>query len=240
MPFEHTILITCQNEAIGLDGILGVLREQLVEATTKFQPCGVNSGSNPSFPDPPAHGQPQFANGTDLPATTTTTWKLGSVVDAEWSIYANHGGGYSYRLCKKIEGKDVTEECFQQTPLNFANDFTTIKYYDGTREPFDIKATTTDLGTWPKGSQWRKNPIPMCNCDIGVGCSSSERKTVVSKSLPEHAVEMIKYEFIKDIRGNYTASVKRSQCGDITGRKHSDACLVPHTLHTTANNVVLV
>ena len=40
----------------------------------------------------------------------------------------------------------MTEECFQQTPLNFANDFTTIKYYDGTREPFDIKATTTDLG----------------------------------------------------------------------------------------------
>ena len=155
MPFEHTILITCQNEAIGPDGILGVLREQLVEATQNFSRVS-QLGSNPSFPDPPAHGQPQFANGTDLPATTTTTWKLGSVVDAEWSIYANHGGGYSYRLCKKIEGKDVTEECFQQTPLNFANDFTTIKYYDGTREPFDIKATTTDLGTWPKGSQWRR------------------------------------------------------------------------------------
>merc|ERR1711939_1058866 len=32
-----------------------------------FQPCGVNSGSKPSFPLPPAQGQPAFANGTDLP-----------------------------------------------------------------------------------------------------------------------------------------------------------------------------
>ena len=189
----------------------------------KFQPCGVNSGSNPSFPDPPAHGQPQFANGTDLPATSTTTWKLGSVVDAEWSIYANHGGGYSYRLCKKSEGKGVTEECFQQTPLNFANDVTTIKYYDGTREPFDIKATTTDIGTWPKGSQWRKNPIPMCNCDIGVGCSN-EGKASASKSLPGHAVEMIENEFMKDIQGKHCTSVKRSQCGDITGQNTCLSC----------------
>ena len=36
MPFEHTILIICQNEAIGPDGILGVPREQLVEATQNF------------------------------------------------------------------------------------------------------------------------------------------------------------------------------------------------------------
>ena len=59
----------------------------------RFQPCGVNSGSKPSFPDPPASGQPQFANGTDLPPTVTTTWKAGSIVNVEWAIYANHGGG---------------------------------------------------------------------------------------------------------------------------------------------------
>ena len=116
---------------------------------------------------------------------------MGSVVDAEWSIYANHGGGYSYRLCKKVKGKEVTEECFQQMPLDFATDSTTIKYYDGSRKPFDIKATTTDEGTYPKGSQWRKNPIPMCNCDMGVGCNS---KNVDYTKLPSHAIEMIKNE----------------------------------------------
>ena len=36
---------------------------------------------------------------------------------------ANHGGGYSYRLCKiPEEGKSgLTEECFQKTPLFFAS-----------------------------------------------------------------------------------------------------------------------
>ena len=28
-----------------------------------------------------------------------TEWQRGSVVEAAWGIWANHGGGYSYRLC---------------------------------------------------------------------------------------------------------------------------------------------
>jgi hypothetical protein len=55
-----------------------------------FQPCGVNSGGK-DFPA--AGGQPVFANGTDLPPLPTasqSTWKAGSVVEASWSIYANH------------------------------------------------------------------------------------------------------------------------------------------------------
>merc|ERR1712054_72189 len=94
-------------------------------------------------------------------------WKAGSIVEVEWAIYANHGGGYSYRLCKKEEGKEATEECYQQTPLDFATETTEIRYKDGSKQPFLINATTTSVGTWPEGSQWRKNPIPMCNCDLG-------------------------------------------------------------------------
>ena len=102
----------------------------------------MNSGSDPSFPDPPASGQKQFANGTDLPPTREkATWKIGSAVDVEWSIYANHGGGYSYRLCKKVQGKDATEECFQRTPLDFATDSTTIKYFDGSPNALSSAAT---------------------------------------------------------------------------------------------------
>jgi len=33
-----------------------------------------------------------------------------------------------------------------------------------------IPAVTTSVGTYPKGSMWRKNPIPMCNCDLGFDC----------------------------------------------------------------------
>ena len=36
-------------------------------------------------------------------------------------VRANHGGGYSYRLCKYTPGVNVTEACFKQTPLAFTN-----------------------------------------------------------------------------------------------------------------------
>merc|ERR1712057_117167 len=135
-------------------------------ANSMFQPCGVNSGSKLPQPAglPPAAGQLAGANGTDLPVLTSgsqATWESGSVVEAGWAIYANHGGGYAYRLCKKVEGKELTEECFQQTHLQFATDKTEIRYIDGPRngERFFINATTTSEGTYPANSQWRKNPI---------------------------------------------------------------------------------
>ena len=44
-----------------------------------------------------------------------TTWRQGGVEKVGWGILANHGGGYSYRLCRT--GEQLTEECFQKTPL---------------------------------------------------------------------------------------------------------------------------
>merc|ERR1711871_419534 len=159
----------------------------------QFQPCGVNSGSNVTFPDPPAAGQPQFANGTALPETprsNRTVWTAGSVVEAEWAIYANHGGGYSYRLCRKDgSGSEATEACYSKTPLRFASSSTTIRYHDGSRPDFLINATTTSEGTWPVGSEWRKNPIPMCNCDIGEGCVNVGER--FEGKLSPHAVQMM-------------------------------------------------
>ena len=156
-----------------------------------FQPCGVNSGSDAAFGDPPAAGQPIFANGTDLPPLPASSpkaiWKVGSVVEAEWSIYANHGGGYSYRLCKKVEGLPMTEECYQQGHLDFATDTTEIRYTDSSVKPFLINATTTSEGTYPLNSQWRKNPIPMCNCDVGYACSAQPSKEVISTELAVEA-----------------------------------------------------
>jgi len=139
-----------------------------------FQPCGINSGASASASLPPttAHDVPLSGNGTDLPALPKqewATWRAGSVVEAEWAIYANHAGGYAYRLCRK-EGKELTEECYQQGHLEFASPETEIRYKDGSRKPFNITSPTTDVGTWPEKSQWRKNPVPMCNCDAGTGC----------------------------------------------------------------------
>ena len=50
-----------------------------------------------------------------LKGAVKTTWRQGGVEKVGWGILANHGGGYSYRLCRV--GEQLTEECFQKTPL---------------------------------------------------------------------------------------------------------------------------
>ena len=64
----------------------------------------------------------------------------------------------------------VTEACFQSTPLDFASETTQIRYVDGSERNITIPAVTTNVGTFPVGSMWRKNPVPMCNCDLGYLC----------------------------------------------------------------------
>jgi len=94
----------------------------------------------------------------------TTEWKIGSRVEAFWGIYVNHGGGYSYRLCKVPEEgmSGLTEDCFQKTPLRFYGNQQWVQFGSdkSTRVNFDAKRI--DIGTTPKGSQWNQNPIPVC------------------------------------------------------------------------------
>ena len=94
-----------------------------------------------------------------------TNWKRGEAQEVAWSIRANHGGGYSYRLCKlPTEGrKGLTEECFQQTPLRFVGDKSWAQYGEDKSKRQEFDAVRTDKGTFPEGSQWTKNPIPACN-----------------------------------------------------------------------------
>ena len=74
-------------------------------------PCGVAGGNpygcpegGPSQPgiDCPGGGYSYgpFAEELEYKGVQVTEWKRGSVVEAAWGIIANHGGGYSYRLCK--------------------------------------------------------------------------------------------------------------------------------------------
>ena len=44
-----------------------------------------------------------------------TEWQSGGTAKVGWGLKANHGGGYSYRLCPVGKGGpgDVTEDCFQ-------------------------------------------------------------------------------------------------------------------------------
>ena len=68
---------------------------------------------------------------------------------------ANHGGGYAYRLAP-ADGP-LTEESFQRGPLDFVGN--SILRWDGDKSTqLAFNATRITEGTFPKGSQWTKNP----------------------------------------------------------------------------------
>jgi len=136
--------------------------------------CGVAGGFHLPIPNggavPP--GRKFGEDGLVLPENEPAHWSKGEVVNVSWSFVANHGGGYSWRLCKK--GGEITEECFQRTVLSFHGTKSRIVYSD--RLPnrhgylklptFEVPRTVVAEGTHPLGSQWARNPIPSClYCD---------------------------------------------------------------------------
>lgn len=117
-------------------------------------------------------GIPQGLDGLQLGQVNGTSWARGSVQEVGFAILANHGGGYSWRLCP-ADG-NVTEECFQQHVLKFSGDTHQIQHDSVTYQynkqvklpPFSIPRHTTTEGTFPKGSEWARVPIPGCKlCD---------------------------------------------------------------------------
>merc|ERR1712142_1295898 len=71
-------------------------------------------------------------------------------------------GGYSWGP------GGVTEECFQKTPLKFASENSWVQYGYDEDARVVFKANRTTQGTFPEGSEWTMNPIPVCNStDIG-------------------------------------------------------------------------
>lgn len=116
-----------------------------------ISPCGVSGGG------PGRDGD--MTDGRDLlpvPEAERAVWKIGTVVEVGWAIFANHRGGYSWRLCPA--GEDLTEECFQRHPLDLLGSQTTVLFTNGTRQA--VSTMRTSEGTTPKSSQWTRNPVP--------------------------------------------------------------------------------
>mmetsp|Transcript_19480 Transcript_19480/g.58033 ORF Transcript_19480/g.58033 Transcript_19480/m.58033 type:complete len:397 (+) Transcript_19480:2-1192(+) len=84
-------------------------------------------------------------------------WKAGAVVEVAWTLQANHGGGYSYRLCPV--GENLTEACFQKTPLDFVGK-SSLRWGGSGGEQLFFDAVIVSEGTSPAGSMWAKNPVP--------------------------------------------------------------------------------
>jgi hypothetical protein len=114
-------------------------------------------------------------DGLDLPEQEATEWEIGGVATVGFSMVANHGGGYSWRLCKKSDG--VSEECFQKTTLPFHGDHSWLQYTDlipSRDESGPLKFPKVEIPrvtvpgdqVHPAGSHWARNPIPSCKyCD---------------------------------------------------------------------------
>lgn len=143
-------------------------------------PCGLAGGSDTAHPEnggiPPPGFKPGF-DGRDLPPLEgrKVEWVAGSVQEVSWSIAANHGGGYSYRLCP-VSGNLTTEECFQRHPLRFAGQSSWIQFGRDPKNRTKIVANRTSQGTKPSGSQWTKVPIPSCSgAGGGYNCEGCEK-----------------------------------------------------------------
>jgi len=147
-----------------LEGELGTESAKIVDMDGGFMQATSDGG----------YGWGADARTYRFPGVVETEWKRGSVVEVAWGIFANHGGGYSYRLCKlSVEGKaGLTEDCFQQTPLDFAGDTQWAQWGEDQTTRVAFRANRTREGTWPKGSQWTKNPVPVCRDPTGGELSS--------------------------------------------------------------------
>merc|ERR1711879_951419 len=84
----------------------------------------------------------------------------------------NHGGGYSYRLCKVPEEgmTGLTEECFQKGALQFASDKSWAQWGD------DPKNRTEFTSVRSSDLLWSRDPIPACkSSDGGVFNDNSDK-----------------------------------------------------------------
>lgn len=126
-----------------------------------FDACGMAGGGPVAGVQSGEYNATQFAKqgdlGSKLPeAPTGVVWAAGGLGQTGWFIRANHGGGYAFRLCPK--GEALTEECFRQRHLAFEGS-QLLRWSDGHIE--EINGTYVTEGTYPAGSMWAMNPLPI-------------------------------------------------------------------------------
>ena len=127
--------------------------------------CGVAGGRVPGM-GPGIEGAdyhstpnaPRGMRGSALPRRPTgTVWKAGSSVEVAFTVKASHGGGYQYRLCPA--NGSLTEECFQQRPLDFVGQ-QSMRWGGVGGEQIWFNGTYVTEGTTPPNSMWSRLPVP--------------------------------------------------------------------------------
>lgn len=137
-----------------------------------FDPCGMAGGNYVEVFNAGAYNTTVNAKQGDLatkvlkPRPSGTVWKRGSVAAVRWELTAAHGGGYQFQLCPASE--ELTEECFNKIPLEYATpDQHTVRYANSSLD-HTIPATMVTEGG---GKGWMIHPIPYATsipCDYVV------------------------------------------------------------------------
>merc|ERR1712066_332028 len=126
-----------------------------------YDPCGRASGSYKATAGKGEFTNTKFAKLGDLGSRvlpkydTGTVWEAGSIVETMTSFRATHGGGYQYRLCP-LES-NLTEACFQETPMAFAAN-SKLMLWNGTI--IELNSVDVSDGTLPVGGTWRIVGMP--------------------------------------------------------------------------------
>merc|ERR1711920_603597 len=90
------------------------------------------------------------------PFSTGVKWAAGEEYEVAWTIQANHGGGYAYRLCPL--SKKLDEDCFNQYPLKMVGK-SALRWGGVGGRTLEFEPVTVTEGT-KAGVMWRKNPVP--------------------------------------------------------------------------------
>jgi len=147
-------------------------------------PCGVaggwiTKGAKYAGTEAPP-GVMQGSRGSEFPynqsSSAKTEWVIGSEQEVAWSMNANHGGGYQYRLCPR--NQPATEACFQANPLKFVGKKQWIQFGDGMDPNNRTEIDAVEIGgdkVRPENAVWRRNPVPACNSPVSGGSQSWRR-----------------------------------------------------------------
>lgn len=133
-----------------------------------FGPCGT-AGGNPNGcgggpkgtccgGDCKAYAYGKNAIDYQFDNAKRTTWTRGTNQEVVWWQRLPHYGGYSYRLCKLPPDGiiSLTEECFQRTPLDFADPQEIRRNSRGKFRTPSYQVKRTRIGTSPANSMWTK------------------------------------------------------------------------------------
>ena len=126
-------------------------------AAPVHSPCGVFAGGD---------GGMNGRNMLDLDGTPQAKWTRGGTADVGFSIIANHGGGYAYRLCPVATGaRDVDgrldESCFAAHHLNFSAAHPETTVLDTVGKTVASFPAVRVRGGSPAGAQWTRNPVAL-------------------------------------------------------------------------------